>query len=220
LDREDGGIVSHFLLLEELVIESVFETLGHADRGSARDIVRNSIAENKHGMVSALMLARAILSDLLDATGKKRKFDPKAFFGTPDGKMVKKALAAVALHDFQGESHPLSGITFRDNPLALTLYIADNIQDWERTYIPGDRPWEYRLTKFENKIDAILLQCDLQPSRPVDDVEKAFRDEVRAKNKVQEILRQPTDEEIKVRLKVEFTLQGSDKTKETMEFLF
>lgn len=218
LDTTSVDFTRRFFMLEELVLTSISETFGTTDSTSAKDFVKTMIEDDNHGVVSALMLAGKIVWNQLQlshSTGKSLE----QFFNTTEGKLAKMAIAGVALHDCPRQSKVFDEFTFYDNPIAVTLYLADNLQDWERTYNPDARLWDYRLASFQNNGDHIALHCELQPNRKDDDLEKKFRDEVESKRDIQKKLKK-SPVKVGVRLSAQFSLQGMDNISETVEFEF
>jgi hypothetical protein len=148
------------------------------------------------------------------------------FFASPAGSMAKKALAAVALHDWERNPHPLADVSFFDNPVAVMLYIVDNLQDWERAHYEDERQiWNYQLTRFENTNSYIRFCCDLQPvyrlgSADPAVVEQKFNLEVENKRKLTHGVARATNKTIGVRVSAEFTLQGVRSSKKAIRYSF
>ena len=223
LDSNSADYTRRFFMLEELVVTSISDTFGTKDTSSAQDFVKKMIEDDNHGVVSALILARTIVYNQwnqLKLSSAPEMSSLGKFFNTTKGKLAKMAIAGVALHDCPSTSDVFEKFTFYDNPIAVTLYIADNLQDWERTYNPNARClWNYRLVSFQNKGSHIILNCHLQPNRKVDNPEEGFRKEIENKRAIQKKLKVSPDK-VGVRLTAQFSLQGSDNTAEIVEFEF
>jgi hypothetical protein len=205
--QADDSIEGRFLFLPRVVTQAVHETLGLINDKTAKDLVNSLIKKDNHGIVSALMLARAKAEELVNS---KERVDPTDYFLSKEEKSdgFKKALAAVSLHDVNTEPNPLSGLRFWDNPLAILLYLADNLQDWLRTYIPEERSWDYCLTDFNNNIEDISMKCNLLPTQAMDNQKEKFKEEINRKRKTLGIFKKTDDAPIGVRFTAEFTLRG------------
>jgi hypothetical protein len=125
--------------IKQHIVSSISSVLA-IEEDEALGLVDKMISTNNHGYMSAAILCQIWLKKLGDLTGirdnirlkEKYKYFSKSLF---------ESMGAVSVHALDKTDDSLVGnIAIDNNPFAFILFIADNLQDWERPSV-SDQKW-------------------------------------------------------------------------------
>ena len=152
--KEGDTPVAPFFKVHDFIAAVVSESL-NIDEKEAQKIQKNLIEENKHGYISAAILFRIVLKNIL----VKHAYEDVTKLSIY--KSVRLATSAVVLHDLPEKSELIiEKINFSKNPFAYLLFLIDNIQEWSRNIIQTDKYPFYSLDRFEKSKDGNRIQLD------------------------------------------------------------
>jgi hypothetical protein len=188
--KESSTLTGSFLDIKSLVLKSIKNSLS-LSLNEAVKLESTFIKDNRHGYVSALLLSRILLADLIGKNELNHVIKSWKY------KSLGLAAGAIAIHNLDSNSETetslIPKIKYEKNPLAYLLFIVDNIQDWSRTLFRDENFPEYKLEKYSLSNNDMRLEYAVIHTDWNDEAKQSVDDFLKAKSLILKKLKKPTN---------------------------
>jgi len=166
----------------DFVYTAIGESLG-VEPGYAAEIGKLLSLADNHGYVSAMILARTVLTRDVSLEDMRKS-------GTFDCMM--QAIGAIALHNLPRDL--VEKIQFDLNPFSYLLFLVDNIQDWARSpEFPNEWPI-YHLSTFKGEANTTTFKYVLSHEKWTPEMKERVEQSLQQKHELIETAKSPSEQ--------------------------